>query len=100
MQADLLLSNPPYIPKAELSALQKEVRREPQTALDGGADGMDFYRAIQQKWSLFVKKGGMLLMECGDGQGQSVADLFQSSAVQTKVLFDFQNIDRFVQVIV
>lgn len=100
MQADLLLSNPPYIPKAELSALQKEVRREPQTALDGGADGLEFYRAIQQKWSPFVKKGGMLLMECGDGQGQSVADLFQSSAVQTKVLFDFQNIDRFVQVIV
>lgn len=97
--ADLLLSNPPYIPKAEINCLQKEVRREPHTALDGGKDGLFFFRAIERKWLPFVKKGGTLLFECGDGQGNSVADLFQSAA-QTKVLFDFQNIDRFVQIIV
>lgn len=98
--ADVLLSNPPYIPTAEMHSLQKEVHREPHTALDGGADGLLFYRAIQKKWLPFVKKGGMLLMECGDGQGKSVADLFSPSTAQTEVLFDFQNVDRFVQIIV
>ncbi len=97
--ADLLLSNPPYIPKSALADLQKEVCREPHTALDGGADGLCFYRAIRQKWLPFVKKSGMLLFECGDGQGRSIADLFQPAA-QTAVLYDFQNIDRFVQIIV
>lgn len=97
--ADLLLSNPPYIPKPELPDLQKEVQREPRTALDGGADGLDFYRAIQIRWSPFVRSGGTMLFECGDGQGNEIANLFQS-AKAAKVLFDFQNIDRFVQVIV
>lgn len=99
VRADLLLSNPPYIPQSELPDLQKEVQREPRTALDGGADGLDFYRAIQNRWMPFVNAGGTLLFECGDGQGEAVAKLF-SSAAQTKVCFDFQNIDRFVQVIV
>lgn len=97
--ADLLLSNPPYIPNEQLADLQKEVQREPHTALDGGADGLDFYRAIQKKWMPFVKCGGTVLFECGDGQGQQIADLFRTAA-QTNILFDFQNIDRFVQIIV
>lgn len=99
VQADLLLSNPPYIPKRELPDLQKEVLREPSTALDGGFDGLDFYRAIQNRWLPFVNAGGTLLFECGDGQGSEIATLFES-AKAAKVLFDFQNIDRFVQIIV
>lgn len=99
MRADMLLSNPPYIPKVQLPDLQKEVQLEPSTALDGGADGLDFYRAIQKKWMPFVKTGGTMLFECGDGQGEQIADLFRTAA-QTQVLFDFQNIDRFVQIIV
>lgn len=98
-RADLLLSNPPYIPKRELAELQKEVLREPSTALDGGADGLDFYRVIQNRWMPFVNAGGTLLFECGDGQGSEIANLFKS-AKAAKVRFDFQNIDRFVQVIV
>lgn len=98
-RADLLLSNPPYIPKRELADLQKEVLREPSTALDGGADGLDFYRAIQNRWLPFVNADGTLLFECGDGQGSEIANLFKS-AKAAKVLFDFQNIDRFVQIIV
>lgn len=99
VRADLLLSNPPYIPKQELVDLQKEVQREPSTALDGGTDGLDFYRAIQNRWLPFVNAGGTLLFECGDGQGSEIVKLFPS-AKAAKVLFDFQNIDRFVQVIV
>lgn len=98
-RADLLLSNPPYIPKRELAELQKEVLREPSTALDGGFDGLDFYRAIQNRWLPFVNADGTLLFECGDGQGSEIATLFES-AKAAKVLFDFQNIDRFVQIIV
>ena len=98
-RADLLLSNPPYIPKRELAELQKEVLREPSTALDGGADGLDFYRVIQNRWMPFVNADGTLLFECGDGQGSEIANLFES-AKAAKVLFDFQNIDRFVQIIV
>lgn len=98
-RADLLLSNPPYIPKRELADLQKEVLREPSAALDGGADGLDFYRVIQNRWMPFVNADGTLLFECGDGQGSEIATLFES-AKAAKVLFDFQNIDRFVQIIV
>ena len=79
VQADLLLSNPPYIPKRELPELQKEVLREPSTALDGGADGLDFYRVIQKRWMPFVNADGTLLFECGDGQGSEIATLFESA---------------------
>ncbi|MGN0554524.1 MAG: peptide chain release factor N(5)-glutamine methyltransferase [Candidatus Fimenecus sp.] len=95
---DMLLSNPPYIPSAELRRLQREVQKEPRTALDGGADGLDFYRTIAARWLPFVKAGGEMLFECGDGQGTAVASIFQHNTAQQTVRYDFNDIDRFVQI--
>ena len=70
---DLIVSNPPYIPSHELAGLQAEVHHEPALALDGGADGCDFYRAILAHWSQKLRPGGALALELGEGQAQPVA---------------------------
>lgn len=98
--ADLLLSNPPYIPSCELPDLQLEVQKEPHTALDGGTDGLDFYRAIERHWLSYVYKGGELLFECGDGQGNAISSIFSKKTATQTVLYDFNDIDRFVQITV
>lgn len=78
---DCILSNPPYIPEKELPKLSREVRREPVMALDGGADGLDFYRAICEKWLNALKPGGCLLVEIGRGQAAEVKELFSSAGL-------------------
>lgn len=65
---DGIVSNPPYIPAADIAGLAREVRQEPVMALDGGEDGLVFYRAIASLWSRAVKEGGLLCMEFGEGQ--------------------------------
>lgn len=100
LQVDILVSNPPYVPRAEIPDLQREVQREPSTALDGGADGLDFYRLIADQWLPYVHKGGEILLECGDGQGAAVAALFRDKTAQQQVLFDGNHIDRIVHIIV
>ena len=74
-QYDLIVSNPPYIKTDELSSLQPEVQKEPVTALDGGADGCDFYRAVTRFWSKKLKSGGALCFELGEGQAEYVSGL-------------------------
>jgi len=69
---DAVLSNPPYIPVEDIAGLAREVRQEPVMALDGGADGLDFYRAIAEKWSGAVRRGGILCMEHGEGQFEDI----------------------------
>lgn len=70
---DLILSNPPYIPTGDLAGLDVSVRDyEPRMALDGGADGLDFYRAIASGWSGALDRGGMLLFEIGYDQAPQV----------------------------
>ena len=73
---DLILSNPPYIPSDECARLQPEVLREPRMALDGGADGLDFYRRIAR-----LTARGMLAVEAGDGQTPAVAALFEAAGL-------------------
>lgn len=75
---DLIVSNPPYIPTQEIETLRKEVRREPAAALDGGSDGMDFYRAIAKDWSRCLKPLGVLAFELGEGQSGYVSALLKS----------------------
>ena len=99
-QADLLVSNPPYVESGQIPDLQREVQREPRTALDGGADGLAFYRLIAEKWLSYVRRGGEILLECGDGQGEAVAALFADKTAEQQVLLDRNHIDRFVRVIV
>ncbi len=95
-QCDMLVSNPPYICSNEIQDLQTEVLKEPHTALDGGSDGLDFYRCIAERWTPLVKKGGYIALECGDGQSQDIIKIFEGKFSENKVLFDFNNIDRIV----
>ncbi len=74
---DLIISNPPYIKKSDLPDLQPEVRFEPQMALDGGSDGLFFYKAIVHGWSRKLKSGGALVFELGEGQAEPVAALMK-----------------------
>ena len=75
---DLVISNPPYIESDEIDTLQPELQFEPRMALDGGKDGLYFYRIISEKWSCKVKKGGMIAFEVGEEQFEPVAELVKS----------------------
>jgi len=78
-QFDLLISNPPYIPTAEIETLQPEVRDfDPRAALDGGADGLDFYRMFATGAKPFLKPSGKIMLEFGDGQAEAIRGLFES----------------------
>lgn len=94
--ADVILSNPPYIPACEIENLQKEVHFEPITALDGGIDGLDFYRCIAEKWISKVKKNGYIALECGEEQSEDIINLFNGKHSEKQVIYDFNNIDRIV----
>lgn len=75
---DLIVSNPPYIPAADIAGLEPEVRdHDPRLALDGGADGLNFYRRLANESAAFLKPRGRVMVELGDGQEKSVTDLFE-----------------------
>ena len=77
---DFIVSNPPYIRSADIATLEPEVRRwEPRAALDGGADGLDFYRRIAARACDYLAPGGALLVEIGAGTGEIVERLFQAA---------------------
>ncbi len=76
---DLIISNPPYIPSAEIAALQPEVRDfDPRAALDGGADGLDFYRKLAAEAGPFLKPDGKIMLEFGDGQAAAIRSIFET----------------------
>jgi release factor glutamine methyltransferase len=76
---DLIVSNPPYIPSAEIAKLEPEVRDfDPRAALDGGADGLDFYRLIASQAGAFLKPGGKVMVEFGDGQAEAIRKIFET----------------------
>jgi release factor glutamine methyltransferase len=78
-QFDLIISNPPYIPTAEIETLQPEVRDfDPHGALDGGMDGLDFYRMLATQAKLFLKSGGKIMLEFGDGQAPAIQKIFEN----------------------
>ena len=81
--ADLIISNPPYIKTSDLANLQDEVKKEPQMALDGGNDGLDFYRTINTNWTFKLKSNGVLMLEIGEDQGKDIVD----------VLTEFNNVE-------
>ncbi|GFO68541.1 release factor glutamine methyltransferase [Geomonas limicola] len=96
---DMVVSNPPYIRKDELDTLQPEVRGfEPMSALDGGNDGLDFYRAIVADAPRHLNPGGWLLFEVGAGQAPDVLALLQQGgfAAETFTAPDPAGIDRVV----
>ena len=95
---DLIVSNPPYIPTADIATLESSVRDfEPKSALDGGADGLDFYRRILQDASSRLNLGGSLMMEVGFDQAQSVLHLARDRGFeQVATLPDRNRIPRVI----
>ena len=91
---DMICVNPPYIPTSHLALLQAEVKREPALALDGGADGLDFYRRISRDYAAHLNPGGALLMEVGAGQAEDVAAMFPNE----RRIKDICGIERVVTV--
>ena len=92
---DLIASNPPYIKTDEIETLQTEVGYEPKTALDGGADGLDFYRAIARRWTPLLKSGGAMAFELGEGQAEYVGGLMADHGyINIKTAKDLGGTDR------
>lgn len=93
---DAILSNPPYIPTADIAALSPEVRSEPLPALDGGADGLTFYRAILRDYAPLVKPGGHILLEMAYDQANDLkafaAEYLPNASVE--ILRDLGGNDR------
>jgi release factor glutamine methyltransferase len=80
---DLVFSNPPYIPSAEIDSLEPEVSRfEPRAALDGGSDGLGSYRALAGLLPRILKPGGHAILEIGQGQGPAMEPLFRGSGLK------------------
>ena len=96
-QYDMILSNPPYIEKAVVETLDEEVRdHEPRMALDGGEDGLDFYRKITAESVQYLKTGGRLLFEIGYDQGEAVSALMKEHFAEVRVIQDLAGLDRVV----
>ena len=93
---DGVVSNPPYVCREEILTLQREVRHEPHEALDGGEDGLVFYRAIAKIWLPKLKPGGAAAVEIGEGQAEDVAKLFAGTLEGIHVYRDFNGIERVI----
>ena len=94
---DLIVSNPPYIPSGDLSGLQEEVKREPRLALDGGPDGLSFYRQIAAQAPHHLTPGGFLLMEIGCDQAPAVTALLLDAGFPApEVIRDLAGRDRVI----
>ena len=93
-----LVSNPPYIPSADIGTLDASVREhEPRLALDGGEDGLDFYRAICEKWRDALCESGMLFFEVGIGQADQVLRIMRSNGFgDIQIVKDLNSIPRVV----
>lgn len=94
-KADIIISNPPYINSADMKSLQKEVQMEPAMALDGGEDGLDFYRIINEKWAKYLKPTGVLMLEIGNDQGESIKSVL-TNFNHINVAADMYGNDRMV----
>ena len=93
---DVLLSNPPYIPTDDIDLLSTQVHYEPENALDGGEDGLKFYRAILRYAPLIMKKEHCILFEVGIDQADTVGAMMKKSGYNVAVLKDLGGIDRVV----
>ncbi len=91
---DAIISNPPYIKTNEIDCLSIEVSHEPRAALDGGVDGLDFYRIIIEKHSSLVKKGGFIALEIGYDQADDIKTLAANCGFSAEIIKDFGGNDR------
>ena len=93
---DLIVSNPPYIPSEVLNTLEREISFEPVSALEGGSDGLDFYRRIISRAASYLNKGGFLIMEIGFGQSGLIENIVKKAGnfEIIEVVRDYNNIER------
>ena len=93
---DIIVCNPPYVKRADIGLLQEEVQVEPRIALDGGSDGLDFYRQIANKAPAYLSPGGSLFLEVGAGQAEDISVIFEAGDKfrVRKIIKDFVGIDR------
>lgn len=96
---DVIMANPPYIPTGEILSLMPEVRDfEPENALDGGADGLDFYRKIAGQVKDYLNPGGYVYMEIGYDHGEAVSELMRNAGfTEVEVIKDLARNDRVVK---
>lgn len=95
---DIIISNPPYIPSAEIDNLEAEVKCQPAIALDGGQDGLDFYRRIICDSHSYLRQNGFLIMEIGFNQIEAIKNIFMYSPnfKITEVTKDYSQIERII----
>lgn len=94
---DFIVANPPYVTPSELEELQIEVKNEPREALIGGEDGLDYYRAICEKWTKCLVPGGLMAFEIGESQGEAVRDIMKAHGFENiEITEDFSGLDRTV----
>jgi release factor glutamine methyltransferase len=94
---DIIVSNPPYIPRDQIKALQIEVTKEPSLALDGGLDGLDYYHRLAQTAPRYLVQGGWLVVEIGSDQGPDVKAIFEENRFsQVKIVKDYAGRNRVV----
>ena len=98
---NLITANPPYVRSAEIATLSRDVRDfEPHLALDGGVDGLDYYRRIAEKINRYIVRGGMCILECGEGQAQEIIRIFRTVARCdfAMVVRDLAGVERIVKI--
>ena len=94
---DIIVSNPPYIKKNDLDNLQEEVKKEPQLALDGGEDGLDYYRIIINHSKEYLECNGLLALEIGFDEAEDIKKLMQDNSYKNiEIIKDLSNNDRVV----
>lgn len=94
---DIIVSNPPYIPVRDIETLERQVKDfEPRSALDGGPDGLDFYRKIVKDSLSYIKPKGLLAFEVGFDQSQEVMNIMEDSFDNLKIVKDLSGIERVV----
>jgi release factor glutamine methyltransferase len=91
---DCIISNPPYIETRHMELLDEELTFEPEAALDGGDDGLDFYRAIIGSYGKYLTEGGVMLFEIGCDQAKAVSVISGNSGFRCEVFKDYGGNDR------
>ena len=99
IKPDLILSNPPYIRSLEIASLQSEVRNEPSMALDGGEDGLVFYREIANGWLDRLGTGGAIAVECAEDQTEDIIRMFSEKTQYAEAFNDLSGLPRTVTAI-
>ncbi|UMZ75127.1 peptide chain release factor N(5)-glutamine methyltransferase [Natranaerofaba carboxydovora] len=93
----LIVANPPYIPTSEMKNLSDEVNKEPKIALDGGEDGLYYYKKIKEEYKKYLTSDGVMLLEIGESQKEQVLELFLEEE-NTCIIRDLANRPRIIKV--